>query len=106
MKLLEKSFNSNGYKTLKLMAFGEPATFVAKLSIGTVIGLLNPKPMKSTPEQGITFCIDLEAQVFKIGFSEELTFCKGIPKVLSNTNPFSMASVQVSCKNFINKSIE
>lgn len=47
VKVSEKSFNTNGYKSLKVMAFQEAATQISKLTIGTVIGLLNPKPMKS-----------------------------------------------------------
>jgi hypothetical protein len=46
VKLGEKNFNSNGYKTLKVMAFQEAATPTSKLTVGTVVGLLNPKPMK------------------------------------------------------------
>ena len=29
------------------MAFSEAATMISKMTIGTVVGLLNPKPMKS-----------------------------------------------------------
>jgi hypothetical protein len=46
VKHSEKSFNSNGYKTLKIMAFQDAAVPTSKLSIGTVIGILNPKLMK------------------------------------------------------------
>lgn len=46
IKLSERSFNSNGYKTLKIMAFQDAAVPTSKLSIGTVIGILNPKLMK------------------------------------------------------------
>jgi hypothetical protein len=42
----EKSFNSNGYKTLKIMAFSDAALPISRLTIGTVIGILNPKPMR------------------------------------------------------------
>ncbi len=49
VKLSEKSFNSNGYKTLKIMAFQEAATPIAKLNVGTIVGLLNPKVMRTQP---------------------------------------------------------
>lgn len=86
VRLSEKSFNSNGYKTLKVMAFQEVALPISKLTVGTVVGLLNPRLMRSLPgsdhqNQGITFSVDVEAQVFRIGFSEELTFCKGVPQI-------------------------
>lgn len=41
------SFNSNGYKTLKVLAFSEAAVPISKLGIGIVVGLLNPKLMRS-----------------------------------------------------------
>ena len=47
VKLSEKSFNSNGYKTLKIMAFQEAATPMSKLNVGTIIGILNPKIMRA-----------------------------------------------------------
>ena len=47
VKLSEKSFNSNGYKTLKIMAFQEAATPISKLTVGTIIGILNPKIMRA-----------------------------------------------------------
>lgn len=46
VRLSEKSFNSNGYKTLKVMAFQDAAVSISKLNIGTVVGLLNPKVMR------------------------------------------------------------
>ena len=49
VKLSEKSFNSNGYKTLKIMAFQEAATPIAKLNVGTIVGVLNPKVMRTQP---------------------------------------------------------
>jgi uncharacterized protein (DUF302 family) len=47
VKLSEKSFNSNGYKILKIMAFQEAATPIGKLTVGTLIGILNPKIMRA-----------------------------------------------------------
>ena len=45
-RMSERQFNSNGYKTLKIMAFQEAATPISKLSIGTVVGVLNPRIMR------------------------------------------------------------
>ncbi len=109
----EKQFNSNGYKTLKIMAFQEAATPISKITVGTVVGILNPKIMKfqsgvENKDNAITFSIDLELQVFKIGFSEELTFCKGVPNAGSSSLglPVFTTSLSAQCRNFINKSIE
>lgn len=65
-RLSEKQFNSNGYKTLKIMAFQEVAVPISKLSVGTVIGVLNPRLMKQqsgvdSKDNSITFSIELEA---------------------------------------------
>jgi hypothetical protein len=48
------------------MAFQEVALPISKLSIGTVIGVLNPRLMKQqagvdNKENGITYSIELEA---------------------------------------------
>ena len=48
IKQSEKCYGTNGYKTLKLMCFGDAAIWSNKLNTGSVIGLLNPKPMKSS----------------------------------------------------------
>jgi hypothetical protein len=56
----------------------------------------------------MTFSIDLEAQIFKIGFSDELSFCKGV----QNKSQFNLglpvlnSSLTAVCRNFLNKSIE
>ena len=42
-----QSFNSNGYKSIKVLCFGEATLPISKLGIGTVIGLLNPRVMKN-----------------------------------------------------------
>ena len=113
LRMSEKQFNSNGYKTLKIMAFQEVATPISKLTIGTVVGVLNPRVMKQqagvdSKDNAITFSIELEAQVFKIGFSEELTFCKGVPQTgsLNLGLPVLTSSLSTQCRNFMNKSVE
>ncbi len=46
--------------------------------------------------------------MFKIGFSEELTFCKGVPQSgsLNLGLPVLTSSLSTQCRNFMNKSIE
>lgn len=61
--LTEKSFNSVGYKTMKVLAFDGLAKKMGKLSIGTVVCILNPRPMKRDLEHGISFVIDMQQQV-------------------------------------------
>lgn len=48
IKTAEKSFNSNGYKSLKLLAFEEAQPVASRCKVGTVVGVINPKPMKAT----------------------------------------------------------
>lgn len=57
------------------------------------MGLVNPKPMKGNVEHGFTFLMDAAASIFKIGHSEELSFCKPPPKVanLSSSGLFNPA---------------
>jgi len=40
-----------------------------KCKVGTVVGIINPKPMKATHEYGFSFMTDASANIFKIGFS-------------------------------------
>lgn len=88
--MAEKSFNSNGYRCLKIMIFGDLVPKLCKLQVGTVIGLLNPKCMKPTVENGYAFTIDLEAQLFKIGFAEDFVMCKGVTSKVNTTGAFSL----------------
>ena len=56
-----KSFNSDGYKCVKVMIFNELAIKMAKVKAGSVICLMTPKPMKPTADQGYSFVIELDA---------------------------------------------
>lgn len=89
-KMAEKSFNTNGYKCMKVMIFNELTQKVSKLQIGTVIGLLNPKCMKPTVDNGFAYTYDFEAQLFKIGFSEDFSLCKGYTDKVNTTETFSI----------------
>ncbi len=104
IKIAEKSFNSNGYKHVKLMAFDAAMNETSKLQVGTVIGLVNPKPMKATVEYGFSFLLDAAASMFRIGFSEDIAFCKGQGNMTSSG--FSAITPLSSCKQYLNKSIE
>lgn len=75
-KIGEKSYNNNGYKLVKLMAFEEAMCELTRYHVGNIVGLVNPKPMKGSTEHGFTFLMDAAASIFKIGHSEELAFCK------------------------------
>ena len=58
------------------MAFDQAMNESLKLQTGTVVGIINPKPMKATPEYGFSFLMDAAASIFRIGYSEDIAFCK------------------------------
>lgn len=80
-KLALKSFTPNGYKQMSVMAFGtEIALSMQNIKAGCIVMVINPKLMKSngdSDKNGITFCIDSEAQVEIIGYSEDYNVCNG-----------------------------
>ncbi|CDW78551.1 UNKNOWN [Stylonychia lemnae] len=104
LKIAEKSFNSNGYKTIKLMAFEDAIGETTKIQQGTIVGLVNPKPMKATVEYGYSFCIDASASIFRIGYSQDFIYCPG--KGNMTTSGFVNPNGVQSCKYFLNKSVE
>lgn len=59
------------------MSFDDALVETTKIQSGTIVGIVNPKPMKPNPEYGFSFCMDAAASIFKIGYSEDLAFCKG-----------------------------
>ena len=61
LKMAEKSFNSNGYKVMKIMIFNEAAHKVSKINIGSVVAVLNPKALKPSVEYGHSYCADTDA---------------------------------------------
>jgi hypothetical protein len=40
------------------MAFDDAMTETLKLQAGTIVGIINPKPLKATAEYGFSFCLD------------------------------------------------
>ena len=89
------------------MSFGESASVVTKIRPGTIIAVINPRMMPRKPNQPAdqndhTFCIDSEAQLMMIGYSEEYDICKG--RTQNTYRPGSMETFQ--CKTFLNKSVE
>ena len=86
------------------MSFGDAAPKVMNIRPGTVILVVNPKmmPKKENNEHGHSFCIDGEAQVMLIGYSEDYDVCKGTTR--SVNRPGSMETFQ--CRTFLNKSVE
>ena len=64
------------------MCFGESALKMSNIRPGTIVGVINPRLMPknknaSADQNGLTFCIDGEAQFMMIGYSEEYDICKG-----------------------------
>lgn len=99
-----KAYTANGYKNISFMSFGEAAPFALKLRPGTVIAVISPKlmPKKDDTDHGFSFCIDGEAQLLVIGYSEDYDVCKASTKSLNR--PGSMETFQ--CRAFLNKSVE
>lgn len=98
-----KAYTANGYKNLSFMAFGDAAPNMLNIRPGTVIAVINPRLMpKRGDERGYSFCIDGEAQVMLIGYSEDYDVCKAATK--SVNRPGSMESFQ--CRSFLNKAVE
>ena len=93
MKIAEKSFNTNGYKIVRLMAFDEALSETTKIQTGTIVGIVNPKPLKATAEYGFSFCMDAAASIFRIGYSEDLSFCKG-SGLITTSGLHNMSQVQ------------
>ena len=48
-----KAYNSDGYKTISVMAFNESAEPIKKIPSGTIVALINPKllPANSNSEK-------------------------------------------------------
>jgi len=109
LKQALKAFNSDGYKTISVMAFNESALPAKNIGSGTVIAILNPRllpPSKSSaattdskPEQGLTFCIDTIDAIISIGFSKDFNIC-----VRESTHP--VTGKTQNCYNFVNTSVE
>lgn len=71
-KLTEKSFNENGYRIMRTIAFGDCAQKLsASFTVGSVIMLLNPKAMKANGKHDLAFNIDMSTYALKIGYSED-----------------------------------
>lgn len=69
-----KAFNQFGYKTLSVMVFGDAATSLNKLDVGSIIAILNPKILKSSNQSNskdgaLTYCIESDAAIITIGYS-------------------------------------
>ena len=63
LKQALRSYNSDGYKVIGVMAFGNSALPAKNINSGTVIALMNPRLMppsnqSSEKQQGLTLCID------------------------------------------------
>ena len=45
LKAAQKAYNSDGYKTVSVMAFGESSLPAKNITSGTVVALMNPRVM-------------------------------------------------------------
>lgn len=110
MKQAARSFNTDGYKTLRIIVFGEDlCKAVAKKIgiVGLVVCLSNLKRLDYSEHSGVTLRIENEEQVFCVGKSEDLSFCKGAPKGTSvNLLPVMQLGKHLECNRFFNKSQE
>jgi len=98
-----KAYTPNGYKNLSFMSFGDASAKMHLIRPGTVVAVINPRLMpKRGDEHANSFCIESEAQVMIIGYSEDYDVCKSRTR---NTNrPGSLETFQ--CRTFLNKSVE
>ena len=108
LKQALKSFNSDGYKTISIMAFNESALPAKNINSGTVIAVLNPRLLPQNNKcasdadkahQSLTFCIDTIDAVIQIGFSRDFNIC-----VRESQHPVTHKTMQ--CYNFVNTSVE
>ena len=60
MEILKKSFTSNDYRTLKVIVFGEFAKAASNMNVGTVIGVVGPRPLDQSYNNGVSVSIDKE----------------------------------------------
>lgn len=58
--MILKNVTMNGYKCMKLVVFNDAAVKLSKLNVGTVIGLINPKGLKATTDESLSFGIEGE----------------------------------------------
>jgi len=88
---------------MTVMCFGDAALAVQKFRTGCVLQVISPKLLRSGGEgkqQGVAFCIDSEAQLQLIGYSEDFDVCSG------KTNMPGASSDMMRCRAFLNKSVE
>lgn len=83
---------------MKMMLFDEVTQAIQKYQIGSIVGVINPKPLKPSHEYGYSYCVDLEPQIFFIGFSEEFTRCRQVGKEMKQCTTFLNKSVETICE--------
>lgn len=88
-----KAYTPNGYKNLSFMSFGDASSKMHQIRPGTVIAVINPRlmPKRGDSEHSNSFCIESEAQVMLIGYSEDYNVCNART---ANTRPGSLESFQ------------
>ncbi|CAB0032213.1 unnamed protein product [Trichogramma brassicae] len=72
---------SNEMKTVAVFLFSNAYKQLWKLSIGTVIGILNPNVLESRDDKDVaTLSVDVPQRVLVLGSSKDLGTCKSIKK--------------------------
>ncbi len=110
MKQASRSFNLDGYKTLRVIVFKDELCkkVAEKIGIvGMVVCLSKLSRLDYNENSGLTYRIESEGQVVCIGKAEDLAFCKGAPKGTSaNMLPVMQLGKHLGCNRFFNKSLE
>ncbi len=78
-KAADKSFNSDGYKNVKILAFGDDLVKVVakRMELGMVVAFQNLKQLDYSENSGVSLRIESEDQFYTLGKSADLFFCKG-----------------------------
>lgn len=104
-----KSWNTDGYKAIRVLAFGDELTKQLHKKIGVVgmvIALVDLKPLDFSNNSGQSFRIHEETQTFCLGKSEELIFCSGVKTKTSTPLPLIGLNQNQTCERFLNKSFD
>lgn len=109
-KQVERSFNRDGYKTLRVLAFGEDLCKTLKKRVGypgMVICLSNLKRLDYSEQSGYSFRIEKDDHVLSLGKSEEYYVCKGAEKKATpGMVPAMFGMNKQQCDRFLNKNFE
>ena len=110
VKQAERTFNSDGYKSVRVLAFRDETVtnLMHKMgTVGLVVSLAGLMRLDYSSNNGHSFKIECADQAFVLGHSEELSFCKGAPKCNQVNNlPVLSLGNHLQCNRFINKNVD